>query len=133
MTVESGIRDNGDQVEYSIRSTARLPPESIPYILPTLDAVIILLACLAGGVGYHLVIGDPFEILPLCAVGLLSSLIYILRMNGNDYYEFQESAKPQLEVRQILVFAERRPDCLLWLSKGAALPIGPKRRGLGRL
>jgi undecaprenyl-phosphate galactose phosphotransferase/putative colanic acid biosynthesis UDP-glucose lipid carrier transferase len=94
--------------------TASFPIESIPYVLRTLDALIILLSCLAGGIGYHLFIGDAFEILPPCVVGLLASLIYILRMNGTSYYELQESAKPQLEVHAILV---------CWFSTGLLLTL----------
>jgi Undecaprenyl-phosphate glucose phosphotransferase len=59
-------------------------------------------------------IGGPFEILPLCAVGSLASLIYILRMNGNGYYELQQSAKPRLELREILV---------CWFTTGLLLAL----------
>jgi undecaprenyl-phosphate galactose phosphotransferase/putative colanic acid biosynthesis UDP-glucose lipid carrier transferase len=74
----------------------------------------ILLSCLAGGIGYHLLIGDPFEILPLCAVGSLASFIYVLRMNGSGYYELQESTKPRVEVREILV---------CWFTTGLLLAL----------
>jgi Undecaprenyl-phosphate glucose phosphotransferase len=114
MSVETAFRDKEEQLEYSIRSSARFPTGSIPYVLRALDTFIILLSCLAGGIGYHLYIGDAFEVLPLCAVGLLASLIYILRMNGSDYYELQESAKPRLEVREILV---------CWFSTGLLLTL----------
>src|ERR1700730_170339 len=114
MSVDSSIRDKIEQIQYSIRSTASFPTEALPFVLRILDAVIILLSCLTGGICYHLLIGDPFEVLPLSAVGLLASLIYILRMNGGDYYELQESAKPQLEVREILV---------CWFSTGLLLTL----------
>ena len=104
MSIDSGIRDKAEEIRYSIgRSAAGFSTELIPYILPALDACFILLSCLAGGIGYHLLIGDPFDILSLCAVGSLASVIYILRMNGNGYYSLQESTKPQLEIREILV------------------------------
>jgi Undecaprenyl-phosphate glucose phosphotransferase len=113
MSIESSIRDEIE--EYSIgRSAASFSTEVIPYILPALDTFIILLACLAGGIGYHLLIGDPFEVLPQCAVGSLASLIYILRMNGNGYYELQESAKPRVELREILV---------CWFTTGLLLTL----------
>lgn len=114
MTAESAIRDKVEQIQYTIRSTASFPTEALPYVLRILDAVIIWLSCLTGGICYHLLIGDPFEVLPLSAVGLLASLIYILRMNGNSHYELQESAKPQLEVREILV---------CWFSTGLLLAL----------
>src|SRR4029434_7924378 len=31
------------------------------------------------------------------------SIIYILRMSGNSYYDFPDSAKPRVEIREILV------------------------------
>jgi Undecaprenyl-phosphate glucose phosphotransferase len=115
MSLESGIRDEVGAIKYSIaRSATSLSAEVIPCILPALDAFIILLSCVVGGVGYHLLIGDPFEVLPLCAVGSLASLIYILRMNGSGYYEFLESAKPRVEVREILV---------CWFTTGLLLAL----------
>ena len=68
MSIESVIRDKMEGIQYLIgRSAASFSTELIPYILLALDAFIILLSCLAGGIGYHVLIGDPFEILPLCA------------------------------------------------------------------
>jgi Undecaprenyl-phosphate glucose phosphotransferase len=115
MAVESSIRDKAGEIEYAIgRSAAGFSSEIIPYVLSTSDAVIILLSCLVGGIGYHLLIGDPFEILPPCAVGALASLIYILRMNGRSHYELQESAKPRIELREILV---------CWFTTGLLLAL----------
>src|SRR5579862_2079017 len=111
---ESTIRDKMEQIQYSIRSTASFPTEALPYALRFFDAFVIWLSCLTGGICYHLAIGDPFEVLPLSAVGLLASVIYILRMNGSGHYELQESAKPQLEVREILV---------CWFSTGLLLTL----------
>jgi len=112
MSIESNIRDKMGQ--YSVRSTASLPIDAIPYALRAFDALIILLSAIAGGISYHLLIGDTFEIAPACAIGALASLVYILRLNGTDYYELQESAKPHLEVREILV---------CWLSTGLLLTL----------
>ena len=104
MSVQSSIRDKAREPEYSIGQSAQsLSIEVIPNILPALDALIILLCSLAGGIGYHLAIGGPLEILPQCGIGALASFIYILRMNGSDYYELQESTKPRVEIREILV------------------------------
>src|SRR5882762_2729325 len=115
MSIECNIRDQVEGMQYLIgRSAASFSPEVIPNILLALDAFIILLSCLAGGIGYHVLIGGPFEILPLCAVGSLASLIYILRMNGNGYYELQQSAKPRLELREILV---------CWFTTGLLLAL----------
>jgi hypothetical protein len=43
------------------------------------------------------------DILSHCAIGLLASIIYILRMSGNSYYDFPDSAKPRGEIREVLV------------------------------
>jgi len=114
MLIESGVR-NKAEVQHSIdRSAVSFSTDFIPYILQAFDAFIILLSCVAGGIGYHLLIGDPFEFLPLCAVGTVASLIYILRMNGSGYYELQESAKPRVELREILV---------CWFTTGLLLTL----------
>jgi undecaprenyl-phosphate glucose phosphotransferase len=113
MSIESSIRDEIE--EYSTdRSAASFSTEVIPYILPALDTFIILFSCLAGGIGYYLLIGGPFEILPLCAVGSLASLIYILRMNGSGYYGLLERAKPRVELPEILV---------CWFTTGLLLAL----------
>ncbi len=115
MSIETGIRDKVEEIQYSIgRSAAGFSTELISYILPALDVSIILLCCLAGGVGYHVLIGDTVEILPLYAVGSLAGFIYILRMNGKGYYGLQESTKPRLELREILV---------CWFTTGLLLAL----------
>src|SRR5882724_6626172 len=115
MSIQSGMRDEAGEIEYSDRSAASFSTEVIAYILPALDAFIILLSCLAGGISYHLLIAGPiFEIVPQCAVGFLASFIYILRMNGSGYYLLQEIAKPRVEVREILV---------CWFTTGLLLAL----------
>src|SRR5665213_3544844 len=84
--------------------TATFSSEAIPYLLSTADAFVILLASVTGGVGYQLSVGNPMpSILPHCAVGLLASFIHILRMSGSGYYDFPDSAKPRVEITEILV------------------------------
>jgi undecaprenyl-phosphate galactose phosphotransferase/putative colanic acid biosynthesis UDP-glucose lipid carrier transferase len=62
------------------------------------------LSSIAGGIGYQLSLGNPIpNILPHCAVGLLASFIQILRMSGSGYYDFPDSAKPRVEIGEILV------------------------------
>src|SRR5215813_14777644 len=114
MSIESGIRGKLGEIQYSISRSAANFTEVTPYILPALDALLVLVACLVGGIGYHVLIGGPLEILPMCAVGSLASFIYILRMNSNGYYGLQESAKPRLEVREILV---------CWFTTGLLLAL----------
>src|SRR2546429_928779 len=85
-------------------SPARFSSNAIPYLLSTADAFVILLSSVAGGIGYQLSIGAAMHnILPHCAVGLLASFIYILRMSGRGYYDFPDSAKPRVEIGEILI------------------------------
>jgi len=105
MSVGSDIRDKLVQLEdFSIEPRAGFSSDAIPYFLSIADALIIVLSCIAGGVAYQLSVGHPMpDILPHCAIGLLASFIYILRMSGSGYYDFPDSAKPRVEIREILV------------------------------
>ena len=114
MSVESSIHDK-IEIEYSINRSSFFRLEFVFCLLLTVDALVIVLSCLVSGVGYHLWMGvHVAEILPLCVVGSLASLIYTFRMNGSGYYEIQESAKPRLEVREILV---------CWFTTGLLLAL----------
>src|ERR1700737_2277275 len=87
--------------------------EAIPYLLSTADAFVILLSSVAGGVGYQAALGNELpSVLPHCAVGLLASFIYILRLSGSGYYDFPDSATPRVEIGQILI---------CWFSTGLLL------------
>ena len=105
MSIGSDIRDKTGQLEdFSSEPPASLSSDAIPYLLSTADAFIILLSSVAGGIGYQLSVGNPMpNILPHCAVGLLASFIHILRMSGSGYYDFPDSAKPRVEISEILV------------------------------
>jgi Undecaprenyl-phosphate glucose phosphotransferase len=105
MSIGSDIRDETAQLEDSSgKSPASISSDAIPYFLSTADALIIVLSSLVGGVGYQLSVGNPMpHILPYCAVGLLASFIHILRMSGSGYYDFPDSAKPRVEIGEILV------------------------------
>jgi Undecaprenyl-phosphate glucose phosphotransferase len=105
MSIGSEIHDKTAQLEnFGNKPAAYLSSDAIPYLLSTADAAIILLSSLASGIGYQLFVGNPMpNILPHCAVGLLASFIHILRMSGNGYYDFPDSAKPRVEIGEILV------------------------------
>src|SRR5246500_3603118 len=114
MSIQSGVHDK-IEVEYSAHRSNFFDAESIYYLLLAVDACIILLSCLVSEIGYHLLVGGRVpEILPLCAIGSLAGLIYMLRMNGSGYYELQEGAKPRLEMREILV---------CWFTTGLLLAL----------
>jgi len=105
MSIGSDVRDKLVRFEgSSSEPRATFPTYAIPYLLTLADALTILLSCIAGGVAYQLSVGNPMPaILPHCAVGLLASFIYTLRMSGSGYYDFPDSAKPRVEISEILV------------------------------
>ena len=104
MSIGSEIRDKRPLEELASARPAGFSSNVIPYLLSFADGIVILLSSLAGGIGYHMLAGNPIpSIPPYCAVGLLASLIHILRMNGKGYYDFPDSAKPRVELSEILV------------------------------
>ena len=115
MSIGSDISDQRPLEDFSVARSTIFPSGTIPYLLSTADGLIILLASLVGGVGYHLLVQDPIpSVPPYCAIGLLASLIHILRMNGKGYYDFPESAKPRVEFTEILV---------CWFTTGLLLAL----------
>src|SRR6267142_2452519 len=105
MSIGADIGNKVGQLDNSAGGPpARFSSNAVPYLLSTADAFVILLSSVAGGVGYQLAIGNAVpNILPHCAVGLLASFIHILRMSGSGYYDFPDSAKPRVEIAEILV------------------------------
>ena len=89
MSVGSDIREKpGPLAPPAERRHATFPCESVPYVLSTADAAIIMLSSLIGGTLYQWSIGNPMpNLLPHCAVGLLASFIHILRISGGGYYD----------------------------------------------
>jgi len=105
MSVGSDINEKPGHLAPAIeRRNATFPCESVPYVLSTADAAIIVLSSLIGGTLYQWSIGSPTpNLLPHCAVGLLASFIHILRISGSGYYDFQFASKPRVEAVEIMV------------------------------
>jgi Undecaprenyl-phosphate glucose phosphotransferase len=105
MSVGSDINEKpGDLAPAVERRKATFPCESVPYVLSTADAAVIVLSSLIGGTLYQWSIGSPTpNLLPHCAVGLLASFIHILRISGGGYYDFQFASKPRVEAVEIMV------------------------------
>src|SRR5262245_40635702 len=105
MSIGSDIREKAGQLEMqSGGPAAKLSSSAIPYLLSTTDAFVIVVSSIASGIVYQLSMGNQIpSILPHCAVGLLASFIHILRMSGGGYYDFPDSAKPRVEITEILV------------------------------
>jgi undecaprenyl-phosphate galactose phosphotransferase/putative colanic acid biosynthesis UDP-glucose lipid carrier transferase len=111
---KSNICDGTRQVDQiSPKGRLWLPSEVIPYTLSTLDVLVIILSSVIGGIGYQLIAGYPLpNLLPYCAVGLMASFIYVLRMSGSGYYDLPDSAKLGVEITEVLV---------CWLTTGLLL------------
>src|SRR3974377_2038100 len=104
MSLGSEIRDKISEASSNTRPKSGFSGEAIHSFLLIADGCIILLGSLAGGIGYNLLAGNGIPSLPAYgAVGLLASLIYILRMNGKSFYDFPDSAKPGIELSEILL------------------------------
>src|ERR1700687_4820201 len=104
MSIGSEIRGQDGHLAPSEQRGPLLSCESLPYILSTVDAAIILLSCLLGGIGYEWSTGNlTRNLTPLCAVGLLASFIYIWKISGSGYYDFQNAAKARVEIVDITV------------------------------
>jgi len=104
MSIGSDIRGELARLDGSAKHPLQFSSQAVPYVLSTADAFVIMLSSIMGGIVYQVAIGNSVpNLLPHCAVGLLASFIHILRMSGNGYYDFPESAKPRVEVGEILV------------------------------
>ena len=80
------------------------PSEALPYLLSTADALVILLSSLFGAFVYQWLTGIPVkDPSAYFAVGLIASLAHIVRLSGASYYEFENAAKPTVEVVEVLV------------------------------
>jgi Undecaprenyl-phosphate glucose phosphotransferase len=102
MSLEAHLPDKAEQLDRSVER-AGFSTEAVPYILSTADALIILLSSVVGDVSYQMAAGYGMpDFLSLSTVALISSFIYIVRMSGRGYYDLAESAKPRVEITEIL-------------------------------
>src|ERR1700754_3928506 len=114
MSIGSEIRNEAAELSRAPpKQLAKLSSNAVPYLLSTADAFVIVTSSVLSGIGDQLAIGNEVpNILPHCAVGLLASFIHILRMSGGGYYDFPDSAKPRVEMTEIL---------LCWFTTGLLL------------
>jgi undecaprenyl-phosphate galactose phosphotransferase/putative colanic acid biosynthesis UDP-glucose lipid carrier transferase len=95
------------------RASSVLPCEAVPYLLSTADALFILLASLFGCFVYHWMSDSHLpDLSAYFALGLFASFIHIARLSGRGYYEFENAAKPSLEIVQVAIS---------WLGTGLIL------------
>jgi Undecaprenyl-phosphate glucose phosphotransferase len=86
------------------RSPITFPCEAIPYLLSTVDALVILFASLFGCFSYHWVSESPIpDLSAYFALGLIASFIHIVRLAGHGYYDFESAAKPTVEIVEVLI------------------------------
>jgi Undecaprenyl-phosphate glucose phosphotransferase len=114
MSIESNVNQQATYSGYSVdQSSKTLPSDFVSYLLLSSDALVILASVLIAGVGYRFLAGKTgSDYLLECGVGLLASTLYVLRMHGSGYYNFEEIAKPRVELRDIL---------MRWFSTGLLL------------
>lgn len=102
----SGSEVSNQQSEFGVslqRTSVAFPCEIIPYLLSTGEAAIILMADLFGCFLYHWLSDTPVpDLSPYFALGLFASFIHIARLSGRGFYDFENAAKPTVEVVEIL-------------------------------
>src|SRR6516165_155851 len=95
------------------RASSVLPCETVPYLLSTADALVILLASLFGCFAYHWMSDTPIpDLSAYFALGLFASFVHIARLSGRGYYDFENAAKPGVEIVQVAIS---------WLGTGLIL------------
>jgi undecaprenyl-phosphate galactose phosphotransferase/putative colanic acid biosynthesis UDP-glucose lipid carrier transferase len=103
----SGSEVGNQQAELSVplqRASVALPCEAIPYLLSTGEALIILIADLFGCFVYHWLTDTPIpDLSAYFALGLFASFIHIARLSGRGFYDFENAAKPTVEVVEITI------------------------------
>jgi Undecaprenyl-phosphate glucose phosphotransferase len=105
MPTGSEVSDHKRAAEASLeRPLVTFPCEAVPYLLSTVDAMVISLSSLFGGFVYHWLFDVPIpDLTAYFALGLIASLVHIVRLSGTGYYEFESAAKPAVEMVEVLV------------------------------
>jgi Undecaprenyl-phosphate glucose phosphotransferase len=86
------------------RAPMAIPCEAVPYLLSTGEALIILFADLLGCFAYHWISDTPIpDLSAYFALGLFASFVHIARLSGRGFYDFENAAKPTVEVVEITV------------------------------
>jgi Undecaprenyl-phosphate glucose phosphotransferase len=103
MSIRSEISDKSVEHVFA-RSRPSFPVEAIPYVLSTTDALIILSVSLFGALSYHWAVNTALpDLTAYFALGLIASFIHIVRLGGQGYYDFEQAAKPSLEIATVVI------------------------------
>jgi undecaprenyl-phosphate galactose phosphotransferase/putative colanic acid biosynthesis UDP-glucose lipid carrier transferase len=105
MPTGSEVRDQKTELGSTLeRRSVAFPCEAVPYLLSTVDALIILFASVFGGFTYHWASSTPMpDLSAYFALGLVASFVHIVRLGGRGYYDFESAAKPTVEIVEILI------------------------------
>src|SRR5579872_1016905 len=104
MSIGSEIREERPLGDLAGARPTGFSAPAIPYILAAADGLTVLLSGLVAGFGYNFFAANSLPNFgPYFAVGLLATIIHILQMKGKGYYVFPDSAKPGVEIDEILV------------------------------
>jgi Undecaprenyl-phosphate glucose phosphotransferase len=104
MSISSEIRDERSLIDAADDVKVRFPGPSVPHFLAVADGIVIVVSALTAGIGYNFVVGSPIpDVTPYFAVGLLAAVIQFLQMNRRGYYAFPDSAKPGVEINDVLI------------------------------
>lgn len=91
------------RITASQRSRPWISVERIPYFLSTADALTILLVSVLSPVIYQFATKTIiFDLLPYGALGLIATVVFVIRISGQGYYEFERALK-RVEVTRVLV------------------------------
>jgi undecaprenyl-phosphate galactose phosphotransferase/putative colanic acid biosynthesis UDP-glucose lipid carrier transferase len=105
MSLRTELTNQGSDINASAEpQRAAFSPEAVPYLVSSADALVILLASIIGAVFYHWVSETPLpELNAYFALGLIASFIHIARLGGQGYYDFEQVAKPGVEIVQVII------------------------------
>jgi Undecaprenyl-phosphate glucose phosphotransferase len=105
MASGSEVGNQQSELDVSLQRTpVAFPCEAIPYVLSTGEAAIILLADLFGCFVYHWLSDTPIpDLSAYFALGLFASFIHIAQLSGRGFYDFENAAKPNVEVVEISI------------------------------
>jgi Undecaprenyl-phosphate glucose phosphotransferase len=104
MPIKSEVIDrNSEPVAPLARSWPTVRCEVIPYLLSTVDAIIILLVTVLASSFYYWLAGTRIPDLAEYALGLAASVIHVVCLSRRGYYDFERAAKPDVEVGEVVM------------------------------
>lgn len=105
MSIRTETTNQGSDITASIEpQRATFTYEAVPYLVSSADALVILITSIVSAVLYHWASETPVpELNAYFALGLIASFIHISRLGGQGYYDFDQVAKPGVEIVQVVI------------------------------